>query len=181
LEYSGPLFVVVHRRRLVVSLWATHHEKGSHPMKIISLGTLLLLSCAFSSPAKGDGNNLGLAYLYGYGGLGGIGWQSYTPAPPYFALHPPVYYGQRFTRPYGVSPFAAWPQLQPNAAYAPQAHVERAPAIRSETICNPYVPADAATAPVTGVVTSAAVKPLELDNPYFRPEQVLYTAQSANE
>ena len=31
------------------------------------------------------------------------------PTPPYFALNPPVYYGARHARPYGMSPFASPP------------------------------------------------------------------------
>ncbi len=116
----------------------------------------------------------------GYGGFGGYynyGIQPYVPAPPYFALHPPVYYGQRYTRPYGDSPFAAPSQLQPNPSYAPARHVER-----SLTVTNPYVlpmapmvephhiptptPAPVNTLPQSPVV----VKPLVIENPYFQPE-----------
>ncbi len=37
------------------------------------------------------------------GSLYGLG---YLPVPPYYAVHPPVYYGQRYFRTYGESPFA---------------------------------------------------------------------------
>ena len=126
------------------------------------LPCLLLLAC--QSSVKAD-NGLALAYLFGYGGMGATRMQAYTPAPPYFALHPPVYYGERFTRPYGASPFAAWPQLQANAAYAPQAHVQRA-----HVMANPYCGAEVIG--VTGqVITQAApVQALEIDNPYYQPE-----------
>ena len=110
-----------------------------------------------------------------YGGFYNFGIQPYIPPPPYFALHPPVYYGQRYTRPYGDSPFAAPSQLQPNPNYAPARHVER-----SLTFANPYVlpmapatepnfvptPAPVNTAPPSPVVA----KPLIVDNPYFQPE-----------
>ena len=33
--------------------------------------------------------------------------------PPYFATNPPVYYGARHARPYGLSPFASPPLVQP--------------------------------------------------------------------
>ncbi|MEM6688481.1 MAG: hypothetical protein AAF664_03580 [Planctomycetota bacterium] len=37
--------------------------------------------------------------------------------PPYFALHPPVYYGARYVRPYGLSPYASQSMLQPTPGY----------------------------------------------------------------
>ncbi|XZE33405.1 hypothetical protein SH501x_004188 [Pirellulaceae bacterium SH501] len=39
------------------------------------------------------------------------------PAPPYFSVFPPVYYGQRYARPYGESPFASWPLLRSDPSY----------------------------------------------------------------
>ncbi len=120
---------------------------------------------------------------FGYGGYGyyNFGIHPYVPAPPYFALHPPVYYGARYTRPYGDSPFAAPSQLQPTPSYAPTRHVERA-----LTVNNPYVmpmmpeamPAPAPMqvpsvqpAPANPVAPSpVVVKPMVIDNPYFQPE-----------
>lgn len=59
------------------------------------------------------------------------------PAPPYFAVFPPVYYGQRYERPYGESPFASWPLLQPNEDYRPVRASQRfVPPVMVE---NPYV------------------------------------------
>ncbi len=143
-----------------------------------------VLPCLFvlagnASVARADFGNLGLAYLFGYGGFGPQ-VRSFTPAPPYFALHPPVYYGQRYTRPYGASPFAAWPQLQSSPYYAPSPHVSRAPAC-----LNPYVTGAAShgTAPASvrgGIVSSRPIEPLVIDNPYYKP-QVQYTSQSSVE
>ncbi|MCA9183814.1 MAG: hypothetical protein KDA51_20270 [Planctomycetales bacterium] len=133
------------------------------------LPCLLLLACPL--PAQAD-NGLGMAYLFGYGGygnygggVGGFGMTSYNSNVPYFALHPPVYYGQRFARPYGASPFAAWPQLQTSSAYAPQLHVERA-----HIIDNPYC-GTAASGVSEQVITQAApIQPLEIDNPYYQAD-----------
>ena len=55
------------------------------------------------------------------------------PTPPYFALHPPVYYGPRLLyRPYGNSPFAypSWYERQFSHVQSPSAPV---------MIHNPYV------------------------------------------
>ena len=119
---------------------------------------------------------------FGYNGYGyyNYGIRPYVPAPPYFALHPPVYYGARYTRPYGDSPFASPSRLQPAAGYAPLRHVER-----SLTVHNPYVvlpmdpasmpmpamPSAPAPAPINTVIPSpVVVKPMVIDNPYFQPE-----------
>jgi hypothetical protein len=68
----------------------------------------------------------------GYAGQGGFGYPFvpfgfYQPygahygtslrTPPYFALNPPVYYGTRYARPYGLSPFAAPPMMDAPADY----------------------------------------------------------------
>lgn len=110
--------------------------------------------------------------LYGLGRL---------PLPPYFALHPPVYYGIRYTRPYGASPFASAPQLQSPQGYAAvpwpteipgtppsrQTHPHTPPAKtarttdRSRVIINPYYqPAEKSAAESPNPVTRpAAVQP----------------------
>ncbi|MEZ6074557.1 MAG: hypothetical protein R3C09_02180 [Pirellulaceae bacterium] len=131
------------------------------------LPCLLLLACPIS--AKAD-NGLGMAYLFGYGGyggygVGGFGMTSYNSNVPYFALHPPVYYGQRFARPYGASPFAAWPQLQANSAYAPQRHVDRA-----HIIDNPYCGTAVGGVSEQVITQAAPVQPLEIDNPYYQAD-----------
>jgi hypothetical protein len=127
---------------------------------------------------KADYGSLGLAYLFGYGGYGNLGFRSFGPSPPYFALHPPVYYGQRYSRPYGASPFAAWPQLQANPAYAPQPQVNR-----GQTIANPYCcggPDTSTAAALPAIVHLPPAKPLEFDNPYYQPDdqpEARYTAK----
>lgn len=87
--------------------------------KSLVLGVIAALA-PLASVASAQDNGLGYAYLFGYGANNVSGIRSFVPAPPYFALHPPVYYGQRYTRPYGESPFAAWPQLRSPAGYQPR-------------------------------------------------------------
>lgn len=134
----------------------------------------LLALISSAAPAKADWDGLGLAYLYGYGGLGQAGFRSFGPQPPYFALHPPVYYGQRYTRPYGASPFASWPQLQGNSHYAPAPHVRR-----EQIIPNPYAPCRVASpASPGGVVKSTPIEPLIIENPHYSPA-VRYTTKAS--
>lgn len=87
--------------------------------KSLVLGMMAALA-TMTSVASAQDNGLGYAYLFGYGANNTSAIRSFVPAPPYFALHPPVYYGQRYTRPYGESPFAAWPQLRSPAGYQPR-------------------------------------------------------------
>ena len=84
------------------------------------------------------------------------------PLPPYFALHPPVYYGIRYTRPYGVSPFASAPQLQtPRQGYAAQPW-------QTETPGNPPSrPAPLRTPP--GKTARTTDRARVIINPYFQP------------
>ena len=66
---------------------------------------------------------------FGYGYSGSLYGLGRIPVPPYYALHPPVYYSQPSPRPYGHSPYA-WrspqaeiitpaPQLTINPFYKP--------------------------------------------------------------
>ncbi|MDX1927020.1 MAG: hypothetical protein SFV81_10900 [Pirellulaceae bacterium] len=152
--------------------------------------TAILCAIALVSTAGQASAQCGVGF--GYGGFGGYynyGIQPYVPAPPYFALHPPVYYGARYTRPYGDSPFAAPSQLQPTASYAPARHVERSLTVNNPYVIMPMAPAtlpapapavqpDPVPAPVNAPAPSpVVVKPLVIDNPYFQPEVKLVDGQ----
>jgi hypothetical protein len=106
---------------------------------------------------------------YGYGAYGGWGYghgwgfgaaTQYRPAPPYFALYPPVYYSPHITaRHYGASPFAWAGGMQP-ITYVPSP----APMAAGEPMMveNPYASGAASKRPAaTGVL-----KPLKMDNPF---------------
>lgn len=108
---------------------------------------------------------------YGYGGWGqanyGQGvYQGSNFRPPYFALHPPVYYNHEIIRrPMGASPFAypSWyaPPSQQVAASAPY----QAP--QPLMVENPYVKAKA-PAPANASIEQPAS--LEVTNPYVAGE-----------
>ncbi len=95
-------------------------KSAFYSLCLASLGMLLSSS---SAGANGPG---------GYAGQGAMGYPFvpfglYQPygahygnslrTPPYFALNPPVYYGARYSRPYGLSPFAAPPMMDAPADY----------------------------------------------------------------
>lgn len=146
-------------------------------MKLVRLvlASVVLLGSFSSSVKADDFGQLGLAYLYGYGGFNQGAISSYNTSLPYFSLRPPVYYGKRYTRPYGVSPYAAWPQLNANPTYAPTPA-----AARAKVIQNPY--ASGAAAPISsagGIVVIDAPKPKVIVNPYAQPGNVQYTAKES--
>jgi hypothetical protein len=104
-------------------------------------------------------------YGGGYGGWGygyGWGWNAatqYRPAPPYFALYPPVYYSPFIqARHYGASPFAWAGGMEP-ITYVPSP----GPMAVAEPMMveNPYVSGAARRAAATGML-----KPLKMDNPF---------------
>jgi hypothetical protein len=81
-----------------------------------------------------------------FAGFNRIGILDRVQAPPYFAQFPPVYYSGIVRRPYGISPFAAPPGIEPveirRQNYAP----------RPVTIKNPYFNS---TAPASGPAIKA--------------------------
>lgn len=87
----------------------------------------------------------------GFGNLGFLPYGFYQPygarygtsirTPPYFATNPPVYYGARHSRPYGVSPFASPPVVSAGQNYNSRLRTQfdqpRVPT--PEPRCNPCV------------------------------------------
>lgn len=47
----------------------------------------------------------------------GASYSTSIRTPPYFSTNPPVYYGSRHARPYGLSPFASPPLVQAASNY----------------------------------------------------------------
>lgn len=95
---------------------------------------------------RGGNNNRN---VYGGGlfsGLNRIGILDRAQTPPYFAQFPPVYYSGIVRRPYGISPFAAPPGIEP-VEFRHQ--VIEAPPV---TIRNPYINN---AAPVSGPALEA--------------------------
>ena len=97
---------------------------------------------------------------YGCDGFPGPGWIGYygspyslgqIPVPPYFAIHPPVYYSYPVARSYGYSPYAypGW--------------METPPVVMPEVIENPHV--DQPEAQETKVLQTAYQV---IENPYVR-------------
>ncbi|MCU0710703.1 MAG: hypothetical protein MUC43_01495 [Pirellula sp.] len=108
-------------------------------MKKIALG-LLAASLVYLGSAKTAEAQDPFAFQFGYT----LGYQNSfryrVPTPPYFAVHPPVYYGKRYARPYGESPFASWPLLQPNPTYMPMPTAAHSAVSIANPHCEQHIP-----------------------------------------
>ena len=124
----------------------------------IVAAALMLLGSAESAQAQCGA--LGYGGIGGYGllGLNGNAYRSgRVPTPPYFALHPPVYYSGAVARSYGYSPFA-----YPGHKETPAAK----PAPKAAMIENPHVqPVQKEAKPKLNL---KQITQLEVLNPYFK-------------
>ena len=103
-------------------------------MKNINLLAVAFAALALfaSEQASAQGYINGYQFGTGVGQSFGFGGGTRFQSPPYFAQFPPVYYSGIVRRPYGISPFAAPPGIEPVELRAIPAEV--APV----TIRNPY-------------------------------------------
>ena len=98
-------------------------------------------------------------YLSDYG-MGG--WErpyasSRIPTPPYFALHPPVYYSYPVPRTYGYTPWA-----YPSYVMTPEIKAPVEPAVYD----NPYVEQQAQPAAATKSASLKTSGPPVIENPH---------------
>lgn len=105
----------------------------------LCLAAVAILASASSAHAQGPGGyaaqgNFSFAPFGFYQPYGAV-YGTSLRTPPYFALNPPVYYGARYSRPYGLSPFAAPPMLSPPADY----HGRTAARFVQPPTSNPYI------------------------------------------
>ena len=124
-------------------------------IKSLIVGLLLTIGMAIPAQAQFPFSPWGGA-AWGFGGSYGS-FRNNVPVPPYFAIHPPVYYGKRYQRPYGDSPYASMPTLQANPAYMPTPRAETRP-----QMVNPYY---------DGVVVAeeiAPARPATIKNPFYK-------------
>jgi len=116
---------------------------------ILTFGLALMGTLATSPAQAFNGGNLGFI-PFGLYQPYGVRYSTSVRTPPYFSLNPPVYYGSRYARPYGISPFASPPVVGAPDSYVaqPAARFVAPPTVISEPFCNPFVievasPADA--------------------------------------
>ncbi len=138
------------------------------------LFSVLLLAAVSANVAQAQ-------FPYGYGGDiatwngWGTGWGylgtrvGFMPQPPYYAIHPPVYYSaQIIRRPYGYSPYA-WPANYPS--FNTQVIESRASANADPAVfINPYA---AQAGNGGGQLPPPRVGPATNDNSSVQPQLIL--------
>lgn len=122
-------------------------------MKRIALAVAALAAIAFGgSDQAAAGQPSGYPFFpFGFYQPYGAQYGSSIGTPPYFALNPPVYYGARHARPYGMSPFASPPVVSPASNY------------RGRLRTDFYLP-ESETSPMIAnpcITQSCAVKPVQ--------------------
>jgi len=124
-----------------------------------ALSALALALAAVPATAQAGWPDCGYRdQFYGLWGNPYVYSQGAAYIPPYYAIHPPVYYSPHITaRPYGASPYAWYPVPTPPVRMG--AAVAAAP--EPQLIENPYVQAAAPAA-------TAASAPRVIDNPYVK-------------
>ncbi len=99
---------------------------------ILSCTAIIALTFVSQSTQAQDPYAFQFGYTQGYQNS----FRNRLPAPPYFSVYPPVYYGKRFERPYGDSPYASFPQLRSAPNYHPVP--KDAPVMSTSTVMNPH-------------------------------------------
>ena len=134
---------------------------------ILSLTTVVALGWVTPSLQAQDPYASQFGYSLGYQNS----FRNRLPTPPYFSIHPPVYYGKRFERPYGDSPYASLPQLRSAPDYHP---VPKETPYRTRTVINPHadhLPGVQVQAEPIANVPPRLGKTVEIVNP-FAAEQI---------
>ena len=104
---------------------------------ILIAAATLLVGNAITSPARAQhplqahpGLMEEILHMRGFGAGGMMYSLNFVPVPPYFALHPPVYYSHPVPRPYGYSPYSYPGTVMTPAEYNPP---------KVQDVVNPYV------------------------------------------
>jgi hypothetical protein len=97
-----------------------------HVYVLAMIASAFFLSGPLSEAAAADYGLHGGLPWFGYGYSGSLYGLGRVPVPPYYALHPPVYYSAPSPRPYGHSPFA-W-----------RSHESQIPAPQPQVTINPF-------------------------------------------
>lgn len=104
---------------------------------IVTCVAAVLSSNTASAQNPGDYGFLPFGFYQPYGARYGTSIRT----PPYFATNPPVYYGARHARPYGLSPFASPPLVTASPDYKSRLRTQfLQPQVPTpQPLCNPCV------------------------------------------
>ncbi len=125
------------------------------------------LALAFANPTvkAQDPYGFQLGYTLGYQNS----FQNRLPAPPYFSVFPPVYYGKHVERPYGDSPYASFPQMSLARDYHP---VPKDAPVRTYSVWNPSVE--------QGVRAGTNTRSLDNEHVVVMPQKIGRTVEIIN-
>jgi len=138
-------------------------------MKKLLATSLLAVAAIVTTPDS--------AKAYDFNGYGFLPFGFYQPygarygtslrTPPHFAVNPPVYYGARHARPYGLSPFASPPLVSPGEGYKSRLRSQfYQPAVPTpQPLCNPCVSYSKVVPATTVAVKIGKVR----NNPFVEP------------
>lgn len=132
------------------------------PLLLPILALLVAVSTATSAQASDGYYDFPFAGFYQpYG----IRYSTSVRTPPYFAVNPPVYYGARHARPYGISPFASLPQVKASSDY--RSHRRAEFVAPPEVSCNPFC--EAVDAAPEAIEAPAGDEPLAVGRMRLNP------------
>lgn len=157
--------------RSVVNLFMPRHGSFCRvllrfPMKKFVLAAAMLLVAVLTSNTASAQQPGPYGFLpYGFYQPYGAQYGSSIRKPPYFATNPPVYYGARHSRPYGLSPFASPPMVVARDDYRSRLRLQFSqPRVPTPApLCNPHC--DGVDAPM--------VEEIETPEPESATEPVL--------
>jgi len=139
----------------------------SKPRILLASCALLFLLTTLAGDLKAFDNCFASRFnVPGFGCSGNLYGLGFVPTPPYFAIHPPVYYGQRYYRSYGESPFAR------------PARAARPLNIAVELVNNPYVELPPVfpklpTSQPEAAKDQVASQPKMIINPYYESAEAM--------
>ncbi|MEM0926262.1 MAG: hypothetical protein AAGJ83_09530 [Planctomycetota bacterium] len=117
-------------------------------MKRLALAIAVAVSAMMAADNASANHPSGYPFFpFGFYQPYGAQYTSSIRTPPYFATNPPVYYGARHARPYGMSPFAAPPMVSAGDDY------------RGRLRSNFHLPASEYELPVPAPLTAPAAVP----------------------
>jgi len=129
---------------------------------LLSLTAAVLFGLTAATATQAAGplvSDHGYRYGYGFGSLDAYSFlyrSRRLPVPPYFALHPPVYYSYPVPRSYGHSPFP-----YPGTYRTPEIEFAKP---EKKTLINPYVKQKEDDEPK--VTSTTGVAPQVVTNPF---------------
>ncbi len=130
---------------------------------LLAVAAVVLTSDSASAQNVGNYGFIPYGFYQPYGARYGTSIRT----PPYFATNPPVYYGARHSRPYGISPFASPPVVSAGPDYESRLRIQfQQPQVPTpQPLCNPCVSHSTVFPPKTHLAKVGQIR----SNPFVEP------------